>query len=307
MNLTDKRFHDEAEARQWLEEQRWPDGPQCTHCNSYSVTPLQGKAHRPGVYQCNDCRKQFSVTTGSVMERTRLPLTKWVAAMYLMSSSKKGVSAHQLHRTLGITYQSAWFLAHRIREAMDDSKDYGSNPMGGEGKAVLADETYTGQSKKSKFYKKGLRYKWSVVALVNPENGEARAFHVKRADKRTVREILVRNATRKSILVTDDAHLYRNIGPEFAEHKKVRHIANRYVTDDGYTTNPVENFFSIFKRGMRGVYQHCSEAHLQRYLHEFDFRYSYRHLDDTERTAEIVRGASGKRLTYRRTDATANA
>jgi transposase-like protein len=157
MNLTDHRFQDAEKAREWLEAQRWPDGPYCTHCGSYSVTQLQGRAHRPGVYQCNDCREQFTVTTGSVMERSKIPLNKWLMAMHLMASSKKGYSAHQLHRTLGITYQSAWFLAHRIREAMGNDK---SGPIGGEGKIVEADETYFGDkdrvTKRTKRGKSGL-------------------------------------------------------------------------------------------------------------------------------------------------------
>jgi transposase-like protein len=135
MNLTDPRFQNPEKAREWLEQQRWPDGPHCTHCGSFSVTALKGKAHRPGVYQCNDCREQFTVTTGSVMERSKIPLNKWLMAMHLMSASKKGYSAHQLHGTLGITYQSAWFLAHRIREAMGNDN---AGPVGGEGKVIEA-------------------------------------------------------------------------------------------------------------------------------------------------------------------------
>jgi len=308
MNLTDPRFQDAEKAREWLEAQRWPDGPYCTHCGSYSVTQLQGRAHRPGVYQCNDCREQFTVTTGSVMERSRIPLNKWLLAMHLMASSKKGYSAHQLHRTLGITYQSAWFLAHRIREAMGNDQ---SGPLGGEGKIVEADETYFGDkdrvTKRTKRGKSGLASKRAVVSLVE-RGGRAKTFHVERATKESVREVIVRNVSRKSKLHTDESRLYIDTGKEFAGHESVRHTAGEYVRyEDGHVvhTNTVEGFFSVFKRGMKGVYQHCSEAHLHRYLAEFDFRYNNRSglgVEDTERAAKIIAQAGGKRLTYRRTD-----
>src|SRR5680860_237034 len=189
MNLTDPRFQDAEKAREWLEQQRWPTGAHCSHCGSVTVTPLQGKAHRPGVWQCNDCRQQFTVTAGSVMERSKIPLNKWLLAMHLMASSKKGYSAHQLHRTLGITYQSAWFLAHRIREAMGNDK---SGPLGGEGKTVEVDETYFGkretplpskQRRGRPFTKKGTSGpggKRAVVSLVE-RGGQSRTFHVKHA------------------------------------------------------------------------------------------------------------------------------
>jgi len=308
MNLTDPRFQDADKAREWLEAQRWPDGPYCTHCGSYSVTQLQGRAHRPGVYQCNDCREQFTVTTGSVMERSKIPLNKWLLAMHLMASSKKGYSAHQLHRTLGITYQSAWFLAHRIREAMGNDQ---SGPLGGEGKIVEADETYFGDkdrvTKRTKRGKSGLASKRAVVSLVE-RGGRAKTFHVERATKESVREVIVRNVSRKSKLHTDESRLYIDTGKEFAGHESVRHTAGEYVRyEDGHIvhTNTVEGFFSVFKRGMKGVYQHCSEAHLHRYLAEFDFRYNNRSglgVEDTERAAKIITQAGGKRLTYRRPD-----
>jgi len=308
MNLTDPRFQDADKAREWLEAQRWPDGPYCTHCGSYSVTQLQGRAHRPGVYQCNDCREQFTVTTGSVMERSKIPLNKWLLAMHLMASSKKGYSAHQLHRTLGITYQSAWFLAHRIREAMGNDQ---SGPLGGEGKIVEADETYFGDkdrvTKRTKRGKSGLASKRAVVSLVE-RGGRAKTFHVERATKESVREVIVRNVSRKSKLHTDESRLYIDTGKEFAGHESVRHTAGEYVRyEDGHIvhTNTVEGFFSVFKRGMKGVYQHCSEAHLHRYLAEFDFRYSNRiklGVNDTMRTERAIRQIEGKRLTYRRTN-----
>jgi transposase-like protein len=303
MNLTDPRFQDAEKAREWLEAQRWPQGPHCTHCGSFSVTGLSGRAHRPGVYQCNDCRQQFTVTTGSVMERSKIPLNKWLLAMHLMASSKKGYSAHQLHRTLGITYQSAWFLAHRIREAMANDK---SGPLGGEGKTVEIDETYFGDkdrvTKRTKRGKSGHASKRAVVSLVE-RGGRSRTFHIERATVANVRDVIVRNVSRKSILHTDESKLYTGVGSEFSKHETVKHTAGEYVRGDVHT-NTVEGYFSIFKRGMRGVYQHCGEAHLHRYVAEFDFRYSNRSglgVEDTERASKIISQAAGKRLTYRRT------
>ena len=308
MNLTDPRFNDPEKAREWLELQRWPDGPHCTHCGSVSVTPLKGKAHRPGVYQCNDCRQQFTVTTGSVMERSKIPLHKWLLAMHLMASSKKGYSAHQLHRTLGITYQSAWFMAHRIREAMGNDK---SGPLGGEGKVIEADETYFGRAETPKPSKKRgsrpytrrkkLWDKRAVVSLVE-RGGRVKTFHIEDATVANVREVIVRNVSRKSDLHTDESKLYTKLGAEFAKHETVKHSAKEYVRGTVHT-NTVEGYFSIFKRGMKGVYQHCGEAHLHRYLAEFDFRYNNRSalgVEDTERAAKLIFQTSGKRLTYRR-------
>jgi len=316
MNLTDPRFQNPEAARVWLEQQRWPSGPHCSHCGSFSVTSLKGKAHRPGVYQCNDCREQFTVTTGSVMERSKIPLNKWLIAMHLMASSKKGYSAHQLHRTLGITYQSAWFLAHRIREAMGNAN---AGPIGGEGKTVEVDETYFGKletPRKSKQRKgrpltkggkTGPAGKRAVVSLVE-RGGQSRTFHIDHATAENVRDVIVRNVSRKSMLHTDESRLYTETGKEFASHETVKHSAKEYVRGDVHT-NTVEGFFSIFKRGMKGVYQHCGEAHLHRYVAEFDFRYNNRSglgVEDTERAAKIIYKiiyqASGKRLTYRRTN-----
>lgn len=309
MNLTDPRFQDAEKARQWLEAQRWPQGPYCTHCGSFSVTGLSGKAHRPGVYQCNDCRQQFTVTTGSVMERSKIPLNKWLLAMHLMASSKKGYSAHQLHRTLGITYQSAWFLAHRIREAMANDK---SGPLGGEGKTVEIDETYFGDkdrvTKRTKRGKSGHASKRAVVSLVE-RGGRSCTFHIERATIANVRDVIVRNVSRKSTLHTDESNLYIKVGGEFSKHETVKHTAGEYVRGDVHT-NTVEGYFSIFKRGMKGIYQHCGEAHLHRYVAEFDFRYSNRAglgVEDTERAAKIIQQAGGKRLTYRRTREAQNA
>jgi transposase-like protein len=319
VNLTDPRFTDPNKAREYLEMQRWPLGPTCTHCGSDNVTTLKGKAHRPGVYQCNEpeCRQQFTVTTGSVMERSKIPLNKWLLAMHLIASSKKGYSAHQLHRTLGITYQSAWFLAHRIREAMTDDPKAG--PLGGEGKTVEADETYIGNKKGAKRRKVkvgeninergfvmrggGPHKKYKIVALVE-RGGRSYAKPVDNITVREVRDVLVTRASRKSDLRTDESWVYPSIGKEFASHETVNHKAGEYGRGDVHT-NTIEGYFSIFKRGMKGVYQHCREKHLHRYLAEYDFRYNHRSklgYNDGDRAALAVKNAAGKRLTYRGPD-----
>lgn len=296
-------FTNEEAAIAHLEKSRWADGVFCPHCGSVEVTRMAGKT-QAGYYQCNGCREKFTCRTGTVMERSHIPVHKWLLAIHLLSASKKGMSAHQLHRMLGVTYKSAWFLAHRIREAMIDAAP---TPLGGEGKSVQADETYYGNtSKRAKGYKKGHRHKQQIVALVEP-GGKARAVHVKKATLNAVREILVTSASRKSELHTDEALLYRNIGKEFAAHKTVNHTwtkqGREWVGPDGQTTNAAENFFGIFKRGMVGTYHKCEEQHLQRYVTEFEFRFNHRTglgVTDKERAAALLKGAEGKRLTYRR-------
>lgn len=304
-------FQDETKAREALEAVRWPDGAVCPHCGNSDqdkLAKVEGKkqSHRPGLWYCNECKGQFTVTVGTVFERSKVPLTKWWMAAHLMSSNKNGVSAHEIHRNLGVTYKTAWFMMHRLREAMTD---LAPTPMGGSGKTIQADETYIGNSsKRAKGYKKGHSNKSSIVALVDPSTGAARAFHVKRADAETVRELLVTNAHRSSDLHTDESRLYVKVGEEFSAHKTVNHGWNGrgfYVGKEGQTTNNVENFFGIFKRGMRGTYVFCSEQHLKRYLAEFSFRYSNRAglgVTDGERTALALKGIEGKRLTYRPTN-----
>lgn len=307
MNITDKIYHDEKAARQHLEQIRWADGVSCPHCGGTEKcrpTKMMSKPSKTnpepkevqGYYLCGDCRKRFTVRTGTVYERSHIPLHKWVLATHLMAASKKGMSAHQLHRMLGVTYKSAWFMAHRIREAMNDTN---LPPMGGNGKSVQADETYFGKKavvqKRTKRGKPSHSSQLSVVSLVS--EGKARTFHVDRADADTVRDILKKNVHSESTLYTDESRLYTKSGDEFAAHEKVKHSAGEYWRD-GVTTNNVENFFSVFKRGMKGVYQHCSERHLQRYLSEFDFRYNTRDLKDDERATLALKGAEGKRLMY---------
>lgn len=324
-SISNPIFSDEDKAREHLELQRWPDGPVCPHCGATDehVRSMKGvrsrpsKAHpegkeRKGLYQCNACREQFTVTVKTVFERSKVPLNKWLAATYLMTSSKKGVSAHQIHRTIGVTYKTAWFMMHRIREAMKEDNGT-SGPLGGEGKIVEADETYYGRVdnprktrtdgtpfKRSK-YGKGPANKRAIVSLVE-RGGSVRSFHVPGATKTSVRDVLVRNASRKSVLHTDESKLYTVVGEEYASHKTVQHAAGEYVRGTVHT-NTIENVFSVFKRGMRGVYQHCGEAHLHRYLAEFDFRYNRRAklgVDDQERHSQLLKAIGGKRLTYRR-------
>jgi transposase-like protein len=304
----DPIFQDETKAREALEAVLWPDGPFCRHCGNGDpdkIAKMQGKSARPGLYYCNECKREFTVTVGTIFERSKVPLTKWWMAARMLNSGKNGVSAHEIHRTIGVTYKTAWFMMHRLREAMDELNPA---PMGGEGLVIQADETYYGNtSKRAKGYRKGLRHKQSVVALVEPK-GKARTFHVKRATAATVREILVTNVHRTSELHTDESNLYPAVGKEFAAHKTVEHGTKSapgfYVGKDGQSTNAVENFFGNFKRSMKGTYRFCSEQHLQRYLNEFEFRHNNRSglgISDGERTALAIRGTAGRRLTYRPT------
>lgn len=312
MNLTDPIFADADKARAHLEKTRWPFGPVCPHCGVVNeATAIKGKSARAGLYQCNACREQFTVTVGTVFERSKVPLNKWLLATYLMSSSKKGISAHQIGRTLGVTYKTAWFMCHRIREAMTER---GGTPMGGDGKIVEADETVIGGKEKNKRLSKrnpkniGAVGKQVAFTLVE-RNGRARSFHVANVTGKTLRPIIVANVDRKSALMTDDAGQYRPIGKEFASHETVNHGIEEYVRGSAHS-NTVEGFFSILKRGINGVYHHVSEAHLSRYLAEFDFRYSNRSglgVTDTMRTEEALRMIAGKRLMYRRTDEAAYA
>ncbi|HEX6374296.1 MAG TPA: IS1595 family transposase [Allosphingosinicella sp.] len=294
MNLTDPLYSDPELARQHLERLHWPQGPVCPHCGCMGrITKLEGKSTRPGVYKCNDCTKPFSVTVGTIMEDSKIPLNKWLMAYALINGSKKGISAHQLHRSLGITYKSAWFLAHRIRETMDS----GNAPLGGAPERVIeADETYVGGKTRNRKSRRTAPKK-AVVALVE-RGGEARSFHVAHVQGNVLRTILFQNADRLSTLMTDEAAVYGDIGRQYWNHKTVNHSLAEYARGSCHT-NTAENFFSIFKRGVIGTYHHLSEAHLHRYCREFDFRYNTRTLTDAERTAEAVKGARGKRLMYR--------
>jgi transposase-like protein len=309
VNLTDPIFNDEDKARAYFEQIRWPNGVTCTHCGNansariYAIAANPAKKVRAGLWECQDCHGQFTVRTGGVMESSHLPLTKWALAYRFMASSKKGMSAHQLHRSIGVTYKTAWFMWHRIREAMREDV---LPPMGGSGKVVEVDETFVGPGPdifvngRGWQKQRGPAGKRIVVTLVE-RGGSSRSIKVDKLNAETIGEILRDNVSRQSRVHTDEAHHYRKPGAGFAAHERVNHSAKEYARED-VTTNTVEGFFSIFKRGMTGVYQHCGEQHLQRYLDEFDFRYSNRAalgIDDTERTRRAIKGGDGKRLTYR--------
>lgn len=312
-DLQNPIFQDDDKAREALEGVRWPNGPVCPHCGNAegeTIAKVEGKkkSHRPGLYYCNSCKGQFTVTVGTVFERSKVPLSKWWLAVHLLGSSKKGMSAHQLHRMLGVTYKTAWFMAHRIREAMQDMNP---GPMGGPGKVVEADETYygkrdvphvspqrKGRPKLKQSIHKGIGAKRPVIALVE-RGGNVRSFAPRHATAEEVRTILFCNVTLDTTLHTDESKLYHYVGKAYAAHETVNHSAKEYARGS-VNTNTIEGFFSIFKRGMRGIYQHCGEAHLHRYLAEFDFRYNTRKISDAERADAMMKGIQGKRLTYRR-------
>lgn len=292
MDICNPIYSDANKAREHLEWLHWPHGPVCPRCGSLDrITKLAGKSTRPGVYKCNECAKPFTVTVGTIFEDSKIPLNKWLLAFRLLSGAKKGYSAHELHRALGITYKSAWFLMHRIREAMSDD-----SPLGGPGKIVEADEAFVGGKQGRRAYRK-VAPKKKVLALVE-RDGRARSFHIANIHANTVRSALVTNVHRASTLMTDEANIYRDVGKEFARHGHVLHAGRTYAKGDIHS-NSAENFFSILKRGVIGTYHHWSEAHMHRYLVEFDFRYSTRTMTDAERTAEALKGARGKRLMYR--------
>jgi transposase-like protein len=308
-------FTDATKARVWLEKLLWKGEISCGYCGA--VEENTALPSRPGYYQCNACRKQFTVLVGTVFERSHIPLNKWLMAAFLICSSKKGISAHQMHRMLGITYKSAWFMMHRLREAMAPANP---GPLGGEGKVVEADETYLGKrdGKPSKPDSFVSGFGWvkhpkietqrKIVALVE-RGGAVRSVVVTKVDKATVRKVLFQNADKRSTLMTDESTVYPAAGAHFADHQTVNHSQYEY-SRGAASTNTIEGVFSVFKRGMVGTYQHCSEAHLHRYLAEFDFRYSNRaalEIDDVQRTKTALAGIVGKRLTYRRTNKAAHA
>ena len=309
-------YHDEDAAQTHFEKVRWPQGPVCFHCGSDNVARLMGKSTRRGLFQCREkaCRGQFTAVMGSVFEKSHIPLHKWLLATHLLSSSKKGMSALQLHRELGFgSYRTAWFMAHRIREAMKPgTPEGGLRPMGGPGKIIEADETYFGKVANPRtmrtdgtpYLERGSRgptNKRAVVSLVE-RGGSVRSFHVASAAKFTVTAIIKNNIAAEARLMTDESRLYGDAAPLVASHETVKHSAGEYARGD-VNTNSVEGYFSVFKRGMRGVYQHCAEKHLQAYLVEFDFRHNTRTalgFNDCERTELALKGTVGKRLTYRR-------
>jgi transposase-like protein len=303
VDLTNPIFHDENAARAHLEAIRWPDGPYCPRCGSFNSTRLQGKSTRPGVLWCNDCEKPFTVTVGSVMERSKIPLPKWVLGFYLMAASKKGVSSHQLHRMLGITYKSAWFLSMRIREAMNMEPEANGPDMGGKGKIVEADETFIGGKKKNVHNGKPEPEKHAVMALVE-RGGKLRVRHVPDVTAKTLRGVLRKHVDPKSHLMTDDSMAYEYIGREFAKHDAVNHSRDEYVRGKAYT-NTAESFFAIVKRKVYGSHHAVSKKHLHRYMTEAEFIWNNRSangIEDAERARNAVKGAAGKRLMYRQPD-----
>jgi transposase-like protein len=299
VNITDPIFHDEAKAERHIFLSRWPDGePTCPHCGSTRTRVMGGKT-QAGMFLCNDCRDKFTVRTGTVMERSHVPLHKWLLATHLMAASKKGMSAKQMERMLGVTYKTAWFLCHRIREAMD--RALGDGPLGGPNTVVEADETYVGGKARNRATRRPAAKK-AVVALVERE-GHVRSFHVANVNAAHVRDLIVTNIDRASHLMTDESMVYTRVGREFAGHSVVNQSVKEYVTTGGFKhSNTAETFFSISKRGVIGIYHHMSEAHLGRYCREFDLSYNTRHMDDGSRAAVILKGMEGKRLTYRRID-----
>jgi len=293
-------FHDEKAAFAKLESIVWANGPVCPHCGGVErIGKLEGSATRIGVHKCYQCRKQFTVKVGTVFESSHVPLYKWFQACYLLCSSKKGISSHQLHRVLEVTYKTAWFMTHRLREAMTV---LGFEPMGGEGETVEVDETFIGNDRdvKPKGEKKGRGYahKHKILALVDRKTGRARSMVVDSLKAKDLMPILRENIAKESTVCTDEAGQYVHLGSEFAAHGVVRHNRGEYGRGHIYT-NTIEGYFSIFKRGMKGVYQHCAKKHLHRYLAEFDFRYNERRITDSERTVAALTGIVGKRLTYR--------
>ncbi len=304
VDLTNSIYHNDNAARAHLENLLWPDGPVCPRCGVMEdrITKLKGKSTRPGVYKCKDCRKPFSVTVATVMERSKIPLCKWVLAAQLMESSKKGMSSHQLHLMIDTTYETAWFLFHRLRECAIDPK---RGPIGGENKVVEADESYVGGKARNKAY--GPPPKKHAVFTLVERDGEVRSFHVTNVNSKTLRPIIVKHASRKSYLMTDDSAVYPKIGREYAGHGTVNHSAEEYVRGSFWYTNTVESYFALLKRGMMGSFHSVSEAHLYRYLAEFDFRHNTRAMSDAERGDELLKGAKGKRLTYQQPRKAANA
>lgn len=312
--LSAPHFHDEAAAYRFVEARVWPNGPVCPHCGGTDRnSALKGKSTRIGTYKCYDCRKPFTVKIGTIFEASHVKMNLWLQAIFLMASSKKGISSNQLHRTLGVTLKTAWFMSHRIREAM---RDGGLAPLGGGGMVVEADETYYGKkagpaptkTTSGRPFTKGGRTgpsnKRAILGLVE-RGGQVRTFHVAQANKENVSKLVTDNVQKETALYTDESRLYGGMAGHFADHQSVRHSAGEYVRG-GVHSNTIESYFSIFKRGMRGVYQHCEEKHLHRYLAEFDFRHNRRialGIGDVDRADQILGGVVGKRLTYETTSA----
>lgn len=300
--LSQPHFHNEEAAYAFVESRVWPNGPVCPHCGGTERNKLMGGAStRIGTYKCYDCRKPFTVKVGTIFESSHIPLRLWLQGIYLVAASKKGISANQLHRTLGITLKSAWFMGHRIREAMRDNS---TDLLGGGGSIVEADETYMAAKRGEKAIQGG-GHRSKVVSLVSRE-GKTRSFHIANVDAKNLHPILMANIAKDTHLMTDGAGHYKKIGQEFDLHESTNHAQKEYAKDSkvqGVRThsNTVESYFGILKRGITGVYHHVSEEHLQRYVDEFDFRFTNRKsqgIDDAQRADLLLKGVVGKRLTY---------
>lgn len=301
--LSAPHFHNERAAYAYVEARVWPEGPVCSHCGGVErIGKLEGESTRPGVYKCYQCRKPFTVKVGTIFESSHVPLRFWLQAMFLMASSKKGISANQLHRTLGVTLKTAWFMAHRIREAM---RDGALAPFGSDGGIVEADETFIGNRKGVPIPQGGIGHKMKVLSLVERNTGAKRSMVLPDFKPQTIADMVSANLAKEAVLMTDEAGHYKRVGQTVAGHHTVYHQGKEYGRwEDGISisTNVIEGSFSIFKRGMRGIYQHCGEQHLHRYLAEFDFRYTHRvalGVNDTARADRALKGIVGKRLTYR--------
>ncbi len=314
-SLSAPYLHDEAAAHDFVESVLWPNGPVCPHCGGLDrLTKVKAnpeKRIRVGLWRCGDCKKQFTVKVGTIFESSNVKMHLWVQAIVLMTANKKGISAHQLHRTLGVTYKTAWFMEHRIREAMR-SGDLA--PFGSGGGVVEVDETFIGNDRtlKPRYSKKGRGYhhKHKVLSLVDRATGRAKSIVVDDLKKSTLLPILRENIAKEATIMTDEASQYAELSAEFGGHSFVRHGAGEYVNREDATihTNTIEGYFSIFKRGMKGVYQHCGKQHLHRYVAEFEFRYNNRvanGVDDAGRARAAIEGVSGKRLKYHGSDSKA--
>src|ERR1700730_2620313 len=304
-DLTNPAFTDEDKAREFLEVSRWPDGPVCPFCGQLeTVAKLGGKSMGPGWYYCSDCRDKFTVRVGTLYGRSHIPLYKWLFATHLIISSKKGMSALQLSRMLDLSYKSAWFMCHRIREGMTPKS---AAPIGGASKVVEADESFIGGKTKNRAYAKKEPKKHAVLTLVE-RDGKSRSFHVANVKAKTLREKIVTTVSRKSHLMTDELASYEKVGKEFANHGTVNHSANEFSQLCGFAhRNPAELRFIFMKRSVFGTHHSISEAHLHRYLAEWDFKWNTRKMTDGDRAATALKGIEGKRLTYRSPDKTANA
>ncbi len=301
--LSAPHFHDEEAAYAFVEARIWPDGPVCPHCGGVErISKMGGKSTRIGTYKCYQCRKPLTVKVGTIFEASKVDMTVWLQAIYLMAASKKGISTHQLHRTLGVALRTAWFMSHRIREAMREG-DLATFGIGGG--AVEVDETFIGNDRaiKPKGQKKGrgFHHKHKILALVDRNTRRARTMVIDSLAAKDIAPILRDNIAKEAYLMTDEASYYTLVGREFAQHGVVRHNQGEYGRGE-ITTNTIEGFFSVFKRGMKGVYQHCGKRHLHRYTAEFEFRYNHRvanGVGDLGRADQILNGFSGKRLMYR--------